>query len=90
MHVVLLGGSGRFARAIRLRFGGGCAGVELRVQAHPKYVVLIELARCVALSGAIKEKLIDAPEIDIEIFCPREPMIGQGKFEAGQFACAVG
>src|ERR1700730_10871236 len=60
----------------------------LRGKARDGLIVLASLAfglgvRCVALSGAIEEKLIDAAEIDIEIFRPGKPMVGQGIFEAG-------
>jgi hypothetical protein len=85
MEAILLRGGRCFVRFApdRSRFHGVRFRAEPVVEAGPENVVLIILPRCIALSGAIEEKLINAAEIDIEIFRPREPMIAQGIFEAG-------
>ena len=82
MRAILLGGRGRcLGRWRGWSFGGGCVAVEPVIQAHPKDVILIELAGCVGQSCAIG-KLIDPAQIDIFIFCPGEPMIAQRIFYA--------
>jgi hypothetical protein len=55
-------------------------------------VVLLELAGCVDLSGAIGEELIDPAEINVEILRAGEPMIAQGIFDTGaeHIFCAGG